>query len=475
MNTSARIFIGYFLLIGLSSLLLINVFLNEVRPSILQSVEELMVDVSHLLAESIEEDLSNGSIDTEAFARQIDQYANRTFNAKIYKLTKRQTAMDVYITNQQGIVVFDSRKQALGLDYSNKNDVYLTLQGKYGARISNDNDTLDKVMYVAAPIVYNEAIIGAVTVIKANTTSNLFIDAGKKNIVQQGAILIICSLLIGLVLSWWFSRSIRKLSQFADELSQGKRISAPKLREPQLAKLGQAMESMRGKLEGKNNVEHYMHTFTHEMKSPLAAIKGAAEILQEDIPQVDKQRFVTNILNESHRMQQVVDQLLQLATVENYKMLNNKKPVNVSHFIEAILINKETLLSEKNIRAINSLSPKLSVLGDHFLLSQAINNLVDNAIEFTPTDGTIHVRNTIEPNFLAIIIEDSGTGIPPYASDKIFDRFYSLTRPSSKHKSSGLGLSFVKEVASLHGGTISVINNDNGSGTIATLRLPYEP
>ncbi len=476
MNSSFRIFIGYFLVIGICCYLLMSTFIKEVRPSILQAVEILMIDMSHLMAEIIEQDLENGQIKLDAISESIMQYNHRRFQSKVYNLTKEQADLQFYVTNHKGIVVYDSRAKDTGKDFSQKNDVLRTLNGEYGARTSGEdvNDEFTKFMYVAAPIRYNGDIIGVVSLIKSNSSSRPFIETVEGTVFTKGLVLFVISLLVGLLISWWISRSIRQLSHYAEQVSKGKRVGAPKLRDPELSKLSQAMEAMRTKLEGKNHVEHYMHTFTHEMKSPLAAIKGAAEILKEDIPAMDKQRFVNNILNETHRMQQVVDRLLQLATVENYKMLNKQKPVNVTQFIEAILLNKEALFAEKNIRISNQLDNGIIVQGDHFLLSQAINNLIDNAIEFTPKDGQITVKNHYEnqPDVVAIIIEDSGPGIPDYATDKIFDRFYSLTRPSNKHKSSGLGLSFVKEVANLHNGTISVINNDAGPGTIATLRLP---
>jgi two-component system sensor histidine kinase CreC len=108
--------------------------------------------------------------------------------------------------------------------------------------------------------------------------------------------------------------------------------------------------------------------------------------------------------------------------------------------------------------------------GDRFLLGQALANLVDNAIEFSPAGGRLRVRLAGTAEGCRVQVLDDGPGIPEFASDRIFERFYSLPRPNGA-KSSGIGLSFVREVAGLHGGRASVSSNPEG-GSIAELFLP---
>ena len=462
-----------------------NIFIKEVRPSILQSVEEIMIDVSQLLAEMVEKDLDSSAINTQQFASSIELYLQRRFKAKVYSLNKTQANMQVYITDKKGIVIYDSSGERTGKNYFERNDVYLTLLGQYGARTSGSDGSseLEKTMYVAAPITHESAIIGSLTVVKTNDSSRPFIELGRQNIVVKGVVLILSSLVVGLLLSWWFSRSIRKLARFADDVRQGKRVGIPRVREPELAKLSKAMESMRTELEGKDYVEHYIHTFTHEMKSPLAAIKGAAEILTDDIPETDRRRFIDNILNESNRMQQVVNRLLELATVENYKMLDTSKMADINAIIHTLVVSKQAQLSDKNLTINNTIKDAPEIPGDPFLLSQAFNNLIDNAIDFSTRNGTITLSHNLsdypsdndksdkKSSRLSIMVEDNGAGIPDYATHKIFDRFYSLNRPDGGQKSSGLGLSFVEEVAKLHNGDIDVKNNPSKAGATATLAL----
>ena len=110
------------------------------------------------------------------------------------------------------------------------------------------------------------------------------------------------------------------------------------------------------------------------------------------------------------------------------------------------------------------------VAGDALLLRQALGNLLDNAIGFAPPGSRIELRAHQAGQGVEISVRDRGEGIPAYAQERVFDRFYSLPRPSSG-KSTGLGLPFVREVASLHGGTVMVGNHADG-GAMARLYLP---
>ena len=109
--------------------------------------------------------------------------------------------------------------------------------------------------------------------------------------------------------------------------------------------------------------------------------------------------------------------------------------------------------------------------GDSFLLQQALSNLIQNAIDFSPTNSQIKLTGQVDEKNLTFIIEDNGFGIPDFATAKVFDKFFSLQRPGTGNKSTGLGLNFVKEVAILHNGEIKLENRAK-KGVRATLMLP---
>ncbi|HET8819255.1 MAG TPA: ATP-binding protein, partial [Xanthomonadaceae bacterium] len=112
-----------------------------------------------------------------------------------------------------------------------------------------------------------------------------------------------------------------------------------------------------------------------------------------------------------------------------------------------------------------------TVRGDAFLVRQAIDNLVENAIDFAPADSTVAVTVRGDEGRVLVEVADRGPGVPEYARGRVFERFYSLARPGGGGRSSGIGLCFVAEVAGLHGGTVALADRDGG-GTVARLALP---
>ena len=254
-------------------------------------------------------------------------------------------------------------------------------------------------------------------------------------------------------------------------MRRGERVKPPKLREKGLDQLASAVEAMREELEGKSYVENYIHTLTHEMKSPLATIHGASELLQEeDMDPAQQKRFLANIRNETNRLKQFIDRLLKLASVEKKQALEKIESINLHHLIKEQIESKTSLLQTKQLKInFNESEESFLMQGELFLVQQAISNLLDNAIDFAMSESTIEIELTKNAKNLFLSIQNQGDSIPVYAKDRLFERFYSLPRPLSGQKSTGLGLSFVKEVALLHSGTIELHNFENG--VIAKLQL----
>ena len=122
------------------------------------------------------------------------------------------------------------------------------------------------------------------------------------------------------------------------------------------------------------------------------------------------------------------------------------------------------------VQVDNQVGAELQLLGERFLLRQALSNLLDNALDFTPAGGVLRWSATREGEQLQVCLFNSGAVIPDYALARLTERFYSLPRPNSGRKSTGLGLNFVQEVASLHGGVLQVRNV--ADGVEVRLRLP---
>ncbi len=477
MKISFRIFLGYFLIVGLAAYFILQVFVNQVKPGVRQSMESSLVDTANVLAQLATHDLKNGVIADGEFSRAISSAKTSRYKAGISEYMKEVFNYRIIITDDLGKVVFDSDNKDVGKDYSRWNDIYLTLRGQYGARStrSNPDDETSTVMYVAAPIMDGDKLIGVLSVANPNASIQPFIEQSQKNIVRQGSILIGVSFLIGLAVTFWFTRSLDKLGKYAKAVSAGERAVLPDLGRNEMGDLGNALDTMRKQLDGKQYVEQYVQTLTHEMKSPLAAIRGASEILEENPAEMDRLRFLDNIKTQSTRMSEMIDKMLALASVEYRQNEIDKKSVNLAALCRQVLQDFENATNKKQSHKkiqwqSEGLNIDAPIQGDAFLLTQAMQNLLDNAIDFSPEYGVIKLSIEMDQNQCCVKIQDHGAGIPDYAIDRLFERFYSLPRPDTGQRSSGLGLSFVKEVSQAHKGDITLVNLPEG-GVLASFSV----
>ncbi|MBV1775877.1 two-component system sensor histidine kinase CreC [Burkholderiaceae bacterium DAT-1] len=473
MRIRLRIFLGYFLVVGITAWFLVDTARNALKPALRQAMEDSLLDSANLLAEQVRDDIRQGMLAGDsALAQQVGRFQQRHMGASIWGVQRDRPDYRIYVTDARGIVLFDSSVEATGQDYSRWNDVYLTLHGRYGARATQDPNTGDAVLHVAAPVLDNGKIIGVVTVAKpAGSVEPYFVQA-YRGLTRAGQAALALSLLAGLLLSWWLTRTLHRLVDYTAAVSRGERnVTLPPLHgSGEVALLGQSIEHMREELEGKRYAEEYVHALTHELKSPLAAIKGAAELINEQMPEAERQRFLGNIAAQSDRMTRIIERLLDLAKLEGMRTLAHPETVDLVPLVRDVIRNREAIASPRNI--VISLDSESSLLmrGDAFLLSQAIGNLLDNAIDFSPEKGLIDISLIRDEKNVQLTIRDHGPGVPDFARDRIFERFYSLPRPDHRPKSTGLGLPFVREVASLHGGHIRVVNAPDG-GAVAELTL----
>lgn len=471
MKIGLRILCGYFLVVGLAAWFLLNVFMEQVKPGVRSTLEDTLVDTSQLLAALVANDIRDGPLDDSVVLQRMQHYAQRAIDVNINGVRKRTLDYRITITDRHGLVLFDSTGRDVGRDYSRWNDVYLTLQGKYGARSTraNPEDEMSTVMHVAAPIRDGGAIIGVLTVAKPNASVQAFVERSQRIILQRGAILLLLSLLIGLAFAWWLHHALGKLMDYIAAVEAGRKVALPALGRSEIGILGRALDAMRTRLEGKEYVEQLMHTLTHELKSPIAAIQASAELLQEDMPAEERTRFLGNILEQNARQRQLIDKLLALVRVEKQQRLDAPEPIAVAPLLAQVAQDATASLAARGV-LLEVQAIEAQVPGDALLLRQALGNLLENAIGFAPQGSRIDLRANREGQGIVISVRDRGEGIPPYALERVFERFYSLPRPSSG-KSTGLGLPFVREVALLHGGTAQVGNHDEG-GALARLLLP---
>ncbi|MDR2820058.1 MAG: hypothetical protein LBB60_05975, partial [Desulfovibrio sp.] len=183
-------------------------------------------------------------------------------------------------------------------------------------------------------------------------------------------------------------------------------------------------------------------------------------------------KFLDNIDADVERLRSLVDRMLQLSRLENVRAVNRTKFVAAA-FFKSLADSFQTQLAAGDMRLEMRVPEGLVMEGDELLLHQALSNLVDNAVDFSPAGSVISLTAALCQEGLTVTVRDRGCGMPDFAFDKAFNKFFSLSRPGSGKKSTGLGLPFVAEVMSLHGGGVRLANAE--PGLKVTIILPMRP
>ena len=464
MSLRLRIILVYAVLVVASFSGVIWLIISDVRPRYLEAVEDSTVDTAELLAVLISQQITEGAIPLDAIASSMQALRERRFTARIFGITKQRVDLNVSITDRNGILLYDSRNLfPPGTDFSRWNDVYLTLRGKYGARSTrtDPDNPASSILYVAAPIMHEGELYGVVSVGKPTNSVSFLIGIAQKRFLFSLLLVGFTAICLSVGLSFWITHPLRRLTAYARSIQMGQKQPLPSLGRSEIAMLGQALEEMQDKLEGKNYIEDYVRSLTHELKSPITGIKGAAEILREDSTGERAQKFLGNIESEAERLHSLVDRMLQLSRLENVRSIARERidgPVFFQKFVESF----QPRLVEKSMEINLSVAVGLTLEADELLLRQAVANLVSNSLDFSPPESRIRLSAFQQDLCIHIVVQDEGTGIPDFATDKVFEKFFSLGRPDSGKKSSGLGLPFVAEVAALHGGRVVLANLQPG-------------
>ncbi|WP_415908661.1 two-component system sensor histidine kinase CreC [Oleiharenicola sp. Vm1] len=374
----------------------------------------------------------------------------------------------MFACDRDGRVTFDAAGRDVGQVYP---------WGMFGGgRVASENYTLpnvavvDNELRVRAPVRRGGAIVGWVGVGRPLATVVEGVTRARWRLVFWAGALALGMTAVG----WWVSarlvRSLERLTRHARAVRDGRASEAPTSRAREIAELARAFEEMRDALEGRKHAERYTQVLAHEVKAPLAAIRGAAELLDERMPEEQRAKFLASIRAEAARIQAIIDRLLELSSLEARKTLARTEELDAAALAEeaAGVVRRAAEMAGVSVR-VEAAAARLR--GERVLLREALVNLLQNAVEFSPRGGEVVLRAGRSGGRVEFVVADRGPGVPDYALGRVFERFYSLPRPNTERKSTGLGLALVREIAHLHGGEATLENRDGG-GARAALQLP---
>ena len=324
-----------------------------------------------------------------------------------------------------------------------------------------DGEEVVGVMFVSR---HTNPIIQAVSQMQRNQQTAMFAALG-----LAGA--------ASVLLAWTLTRRLRRLARGAAAVAGGgaQRLE-PLSGRDEIAELSRAFATMTDELARRNRYNReFVSTTLHELKAPLTAIRGAAEILQHGAGERPdaREKFLASILHQSDRMTRLVEELNLLTRVDAEAAAAPREAVDVCALLRGVVERAELAFEPPRARLVADVPAEPLVVTAHAAqLEQVVINLLDNAFRYTPEAGEVRLSAHAAGDRVVVEVADNGPGIAPSNLPKIFDRFFT-TEPKGLRREygSGLGLAIAKAIVEGHGGAISAAS-EPGRGAVFSVSLP---
>ena len=264
------------------------------------------------------------------------------------------------------------------------------------------------------------------------------------------------------------ARPLRQIDHAISTLGDGKFSQPISVTGPEdLEALGRQLEWLRERLlEQDREKDKFLRHMSHELKTPLANIREGTELLMDGAvgELMPAQKEVTDILREnSVSLQKLIENLLSFSAWQSQLSELQLEEFELTPLIRAVVDQQRLTFSARHLKIKARLAP-ITVLADASKVRMIIDNLLTNAIKFSPDGGTIRLNTNPTSDGYVIEIADEGPGVPPLEQARIFEPFYQgSTRQAGHVKGTGIGLSVVLECVNAHGGKISMIDSDRGA------------
>lgn len=453
---------------------------TSIETSYLHSTEEGMIDTAAVVSEFYARLYGQFGADSEKVAAELSRVysnLNETYEikARLFGFTKAEVDTRLLVYDPAGRVIFDTKGNATNQDFSKWTDVRHALSGQYGSRWELDKLHQRVNIYSTLPVFVDGKIVGAVSVSKSTNRIRNFISRSLENLLLPGLIALILATVMAYALSAYITRIIWDLASRAERIAAGEsNVRLETWTRSELGTLARAVGRMREKLEGKAYVEEMVTNLSHELKTPLATIRGSAELLEGPASNdpVACARFLTNIQTEVERLDRIVSELLKLSRIEAQPAGSEATAIDGATASREIADVYRGRAADAGIifRSEIAVEP-LPVRIAELQLKQLLSNLLDNALQFTAAGRQVRFRAERRDGSIEFQVIDEGSGIEPELLPKVFDRFFTTENPRTGNRGTGLGLAIAKSIVSANGGRISV-QSELGRGSTFTVSFP---
>jgi len=265
----------------------------------------------------------------------------------------------------------------------------------------------------------------------------------------------------------------RRLRELAEE--RGRLLDAERAARTESEAVQRLLSEQNDRLRELDRLkDEFVSLVSHELRTPLTSIRGYIELLLEDLEpsETSRRRYLEVVERNSQRLLELVSDLLFLAQVEAGKLAIERRPVDLGLVVDECVEASAPVADSKGIRLAAHVGSVRKLEGDRARLAQMLDNLVSNALKFTPKGGRVDVRLNADGDTALLEIEDTGVGIPPREQGRLFERFFrSSTAVENAIPGTGLGLTITKAIVERHGGQIE-IESRVSAGTVVRVRLP---
>lgn len=430
------------------------------------ALERHMIDHAYVIGNEYAGQSEQQDFNLQSFRKRLERYGEEL-----------QTRIRIVSTN--GTVIADSEDGMPGEDISDLKEIRKALEGEYGARNQLTPDRQYMYYYIALPIERDGKLI-AIAQLSRHTSH--IIGAINRMIASHRlayAVAIPIAVAIAVLTALSLIHPLRRLTRAARRFARGQQSFECRRRggRDEIAQLEEAIGSMAGEIESKNAYNRdFLAAAAHELKTPLAAIRAAAEVLEDGAFENSEARgrFIANILFETRRLDQLVGELRELTRVDAESVRANSRICEYNACVADIIERIRPTLPE-NCAAIE-LRPAAGKLRARVVpeqIEQVLTNLIENAARYTPADGRIDIEiGKNGDGNIATTVSDNGAGIAPEYIEKVFERFFTTEpeRAVNAH-GAGLGLAIAKSIVINHGGEIHV-ESTPGHGSKFTFALP---
>jgi len=364
-------------------------------------------------------------------------------------------------------------------------EVRSALAGRYGATIRPTAGQRSVTLYSAIPVRSHGQVVGAVLVSQSTYRILLALYDVRLDIFRVVLAAVVVAAVLSLLVSATIARPLRQLRDQAhavvDRRGRLRGRFRGSRRHDEIGDLARALEELTGRLERHLRfIESFASDVSHELKNPLASIRSATEMLGEVEDPADRRRFLEIAWREVARMEHLLSSVREISRIDARLEAEPAGPVDLRELLPAVLDSflLRTGSDVQDAARITFRSPSgpVHAVAAPERLVQVVENLLDNAVGFSPPGGEVTVELDAEPDAAVLRVGDRGPGIPEEHRERIFDRFFTWRphEPHARNGHTGLGLAIVKAIAEGYGGSVSAQNRPEG-GACFEVRLPRLP